>query len=206
MTQLATDEHLPPPGFSGAAEVEVRQLNDTDWVTLSRLDYRAADMAFTVPSGQHTDFASVPRVFVWFLPRYGRYTKAAILHDYLCRVPVANGTLPRSEADRIFRQSMRELEVAFLRRWIMWAAVRLGALANARGRQGWLWACWQVFPIMLVALPVVGPPAVVIVAALLVFYLVETIARAVLAVANLVRRARGRAQKPISTPKFSLKL
>jgi hypothetical protein len=101
---------------------------------------------------------------------------------------------------------MRELEVAFLRRWIMWAAVRLGALGNARGRQGWLLACWQVFPIMLVALPVVAPPAVVIVAALLVFYVVETIARMVLAVANLVRRTRGRDQKPVSTPKFSLKL
>jgi hypothetical protein len=206
MTQLAVDEHLPVTGFSGTAEVEVRQLNDTEWVTLSRLDYSTGGMRFTVPRGQHTDFASVPRVFVWFLPRYGRYTKAAILHDYLCRVPVANGTLPRSAADRIFLQSMRELEVAFLRRWIMWAAVRLGALANARGRQGWLRACWQVFPILFVALPVVAPPAVVIVTALLVFYLVETIARAALAVGNLVRRTRGRAQKPVSTPKFSLKL
>lgn len=196
---------MPKIGFADS-EVEVRQLNDTDWTTLSQLEYRTGDRTFTVPCGQDTDFASVPRVFVWFLPRYGRYTKAAILHDYLCRVPVRHGILPRSEADRIFRHSMHELGVAFLRRWIMWAAVRLGALTTARGRQGWLWASWQVIPIALVALPVVGPPAVVIVAALPVFYLIEMIVRVVLAVVNFVRKRQGKAPKSVNEPRFSLRL
>jgi hypothetical protein len=96
--------------------------------------------------------------------------------------------------------------VAFLRRWIMWAAVRLGALTTARGRPGWWHACWQVFPIALVALPVVGPPAVVIVAALLLFYLIETITRVILAVVNLVRRMRGEDPKPVNKPSLLLKL
>jgi Protein of unknown function (DUF1353) len=56
-----------------------------------------------------TDFASVPRVFVWFLPRYGRYTKAAILHDYLWREAVPAGKLRLAEADVIFRHAMHEL-------------------------------------------------------------------------------------------------
>lgn len=32
-----------------------------------------------------TDLASVPRVMTWLFPRYGQYTKAAVLHDYLCQ-------------------------------------------------------------------------------------------------------------------------
>jgi hypothetical protein len=32
-----------------------------------------------------TDLASVPRLLTWLVPRYGTYTKAAVLHDYLCQ-------------------------------------------------------------------------------------------------------------------------
>ncbi|HEY5988130.1 MAG TPA: DUF1353 domain-containing protein [Streptosporangiaceae bacterium] len=79
---------------------------------------------FCVPVGERTDFASVPRVFVCFLPRYGRYTKAAILHDYLWSVKISVGDISRLNAGGIFRQAMRDLGVPFLRRWIMRAAVR----------------------------------------------------------------------------------
>lgn len=32
-----------------------------------------------------TDLASAPRILTWLLPGYGKYTKAAVLHDYLCQ-------------------------------------------------------------------------------------------------------------------------
>jgi len=32
-----------------------------------------------------TDLASVPRSLTWLFPRYGKYTKAAVLHDFLCQ-------------------------------------------------------------------------------------------------------------------------
>ena len=32
-----------------------------------------------------TDLASVPRFLSWLFPRYGKYTKAAVIHDYLCQ-------------------------------------------------------------------------------------------------------------------------
>jgi hypothetical protein len=92
---------------------------------MKEITYHARNRDFVVQVGKRTDFASVPRMFVWLLPRYGRYTKAAILHDHLWGEEVPR-TITRLEADGIFRQAMRELKVPFLRRWLIWAAVRWG--------------------------------------------------------------------------------
>lgn len=76
-----------------------------------------------VPKGFVTDFASVPR-FLWsIIPPIGRYTKAAVLHDYLYVNPklVKN----KKEADKIFLQAMRVLGVKKTRRYTMYYMVRL---------------------------------------------------------------------------------
>ena len=39
-----------------------------------------------VPAGYRTDFASVPRFFWRIFPPFGRYSRAAVVHDYLCDV------------------------------------------------------------------------------------------------------------------------
>lgn len=104
------------------SDVVVRELDALRWRLVEPLVYTGAKESFTVPAGFETDFASVPTAFGWLLPRAGRYTKAAILHDYLCRESAA-GRFDRDDADGIFRRTMRELDVPFLRRWIMWAAV-----------------------------------------------------------------------------------
>jgi Protein of unknown function (DUF1353) len=49
-----------------------------------------------------------------------------------CSVAVPAGRISRIDADGIFRQSMRELGVPFLRRWIMWAAGRIRSVADVR--------------------------------------------------------------------------
>jgi hypothetical protein len=49
--------------------------------------------------------------------------------------------------------------VPFLRRWMMWGAVRIGALVKPGGRKRWLRDSWRVIPLLLLALPIVGPPA-----------------------------------------------
>ena len=159
--------------FTPESEVRVKELEESDWELLRILEYKGNRDHFEVPEGMTTDFASVPRVFVWFLPRYGRYTKAAILHDYLWREAVPAGELTLAEADGIFRRAMWELGVPFLRRWMMWGAVRIGALVKPGGRKGWLRDSWRVLPLLLLALPIVGPPALVILVALALFYLVE---------------------------------
>jgi hypothetical protein len=82
---------------------------------------------FTVRAGFTTDLASVPRWLTWVAPRYGIYTRAAVLHDSLCAL-ARRGEFSRIDADGIFRRVLRELGVGLPRRWMMWAAVRTGSL------------------------------------------------------------------------------
>src|SRR5215510_2807707 len=152
-------------GFPESEFVDVRAVDDRRWDVLAAIDYQAKRDRYTVPRGERTDFASVPRPFVWFIPAYGRYTKAAILHDHLCRL-AREGTFNRRDADGVFRQAMRTLGVPFLRRWIMWAAVRWGALGTVEGRRDWIEDAWLVLPITLVVLPLVAPSALLIIATL----------------------------------------
>jgi len=187
-------------GFSPGSTVDVRQVDDQDWMTLRALTYQAKAEEFEVPVHERTDFASVPRVFVWFIPRYGRYTKSAILHDYLCSIAVPAGRISRIDADGIFRQSMRELGVPFLRRWIMWAAVRWGALTNPAGRVDWWKEAWRVATVTVVALPIVAPAAAVIVITLPVFYLIELLAWIPLKASRSVRKGHRRPAKKVNKP------
>jgi hypothetical protein len=105
-------------------DVTVSQTDPIHWKLIQPVVYVGKEQTFTVPAGFITDFASVPRIFYWLVPTYGAYTKAAILHDFLCEHPQVTS---RDDADGIFRRTMRELGVPFLRRWMMWAAVRAGA-------------------------------------------------------------------------------
>jgi hypothetical protein len=108
----------------------VRQSGDRDWVVEEEIVYRGRTQTFVVEVGFRTDFASVPRIFTWLIPTYGRYTRPAILHDKLCKL-ARNGDLSRVDADGLFRRSMRELGVAFLRRWLLWAGVRAQSVKDA---------------------------------------------------------------------------
>ena len=195
-----------PRGFPPGSTVDVRQVDDQDWETLRVLTYHATKEDFEVPVHDRTDFASVPRVFVWFIPRYGRYTKAAILHDYLCSVAVPASRISRIDADGIFRQAMRELGVPFLRRWIMWAAVRLGALTTPAGRKKWWTEAWRVALVAGVALPIVAPAAAVIVITLPVFYLVELLVWIPLRVAYGIQEKRRSPAKKVNRPALRWKL
>jgi Protein of unknown function (DUF1353) len=159
-------------------KVVVEELDDERWQLVDPVTYEGNTETFVVPAGFETDFASVPRVFVWLLPRYGKYTKAAILHDWLC-ARVRAGTFDRADADGLFRRSMRELGVPFVRRWLMWAAVRWGAGPRSLVSPG----LGQLLLVLLVTVPsvvVFAAPVVVIVAAMVLFWLVELLAFVVL--------------------------
>jgi hypothetical protein len=193
--------------FPDDTEVVVKQLDDAFWEVRKALEYQGKVERFTVPMETKTDFASVPRPFVWFLPRYGSYTKAAILHDYLWSEHAAKGKMDWVDADGLFRRAMRELEVPFLRRWIMWAAVRWAALLKERGRKRWLGEAWRVVLFSLVALPFVAVPGVLIVIALTSFNLLELLFWIPLRLGGAVRtevlkRAPG---KQVNLPKVEWK-
>ena len=120
--------------------VAVTPCTDERWEVLEDFTYMGQRDAFTVPKGFTTDFASVPRPFTWLLPRYGKWTHAAVLHDWLweeCRRQRSGGTcgtpLSFYDADGIFVRAMRELGVPFMRRWTMWAAVRWAAVVHDPG-------------------------------------------------------------------------
>lgn len=147
--------------------IVVQELSPGMWQLVEPLVYQGNSQQFVVPKGFETDFASVPKLFTWLVPPYGLYTKAAVLHDFLLHdKPVSD-----SDADGIFRRAMRELGVSFLRRWIMWAAVRLHSkLSQASWR--------EVALVIIIGIPTVLYliiPFVVVLIALVIFYVFEYI-------------------------------
>jgi hypothetical protein len=79
-----------------------------------------------VPIGYKTDLTSVPRILWWLFPPHGKYSKAAIVHDYLYTEAI--GT--KKEADKIFYEAMGVLGVAKWKRVLMYLAVRIGGKGN----------------------------------------------------------------------------
>lgn len=146
-------------------DVAVKQIDAETFELLEPLEYQGDNETFTVPAGFKTDFASVPRIFTWLIPRYGAYTKSAILHDFLGN----SGLISHADNDGIFRRTMRELGVSFLRRWMMWAAVRAWTrLSGAKPTEILIW--------LLVTLPSVVflfIPAGILIVWLNAFYLIE---------------------------------
>ena len=152
----------------------VRRTSDLLWEVVEPLVYRGRRDTFVVPAGFPTDFASVPRVVVWLIPRFGRYTLAAVLHDWLVTDGIAGGGVSSRDADGLFRRVMAEQQVPPVRRWVMWTGVRWGALANPLRRPGWVLDAPRVLALSVLATPVVVPPALTIAAALAVYTAVES--------------------------------
>jgi len=74
-----------------------------------------------VPKGFETDFASVPQ-FLWFwLPYWGKYGKAAVLHDYVYQTHLTE----RSIADSIFYEAMLVGGTTHWKAKLMYYGVRL---------------------------------------------------------------------------------
>jgi hypothetical protein len=157
-------------------ELTVRRVGAQTWAVVDPLVYRGKRDRFVVPAGFGTDFATVPRPVLWLVPRFGAYTLAAILHDWLCTEGIRAGAVTSREADGLFRRVMRESGVPVLRRWLMWCGVRWGALASPLRRPGWPASAPGVLAISVLAAPLVVPPAVVIVPGLLVFAVAEAVA------------------------------
>jgi hypothetical protein len=105
--------------------------NGRDWKLVDPFEYHVgslgSDEVIRVPAGFVTDFASVPRFFWRLIPPWGRYGKAAVVHDYC----YAERLYSRRRCDRIFLEAMGVLSVPRWRRIPMYLAVR------AFGWRGW---------------------------------------------------------------------
>ncbi|SEE00843.1 DUF1353 domain-containing protein [Ruania alba] len=125
------------PASDGPSRLEVRSIDGRQFSLLRPIGYRSDDYPepFQVPgdlTSFRTDFASVPWMFTWLVPRSGRYTPAAVLHDALV-VPgdYLGPPVDRVEADRIFRAALRDTGTPVVRSWLMWAAVSIATKWNA---------------------------------------------------------------------------
>jgi hypothetical protein len=158
-------------------DLVAKQVADFHWELVQPLEYRGNSELFVVPIGSSTDYASVPKIFQWLIPRSGRYTRAAVLHDYLW----SSGKCSLADADGIFRKAMAELGVPFLRRWTMWAAVRIASLAKS-GLQDGPKDIPRVLLLLLIPGGVVIPGGLVVLVFLLGFWIVELIVAGVVGV------------------------
>ena len=108
------------------------------WVLKEPLEYIQPEtkQKFVVPRGFVTDLASIPRPFWIAFPPCGRYTPAAVVHDYLYWFQPA--ACDRSCADTLLLVAMEEAGVDVLSRNAIYAGVRAGGQIswdrNARDR------------------------------------------------------------------------
>ena len=88
-----------------------------------------------------TDLASIPGFAAWLVPKDGRHTPAAIVHDAMILGPrdskeyqgfPDDSTVSAADADEIFRAGLHYLGVPLVRRWLMWGAVSIHTLAVGR--------------------------------------------------------------------------
>lgn len=118
--------------------------NDEYFVLNEEFMYYTDDKArhIVVPKGFKTDFASVPRICWSVFPPYGRYAKAAVVHDFLCEVNhLQNGRetynakellqvdydVSRAYADKVFLEAMKVLGVNVFTRHLLYLGVRVYA-------------------------------------------------------------------------------
>ena len=103
--------------------LDVNFVDGEYWKLCFPLSYNVDDVndIITVPKGFITDFASVPPVCNWFIPKSGEYDPAAVIHDWL----YFKKERPRSECDGIFCEAMKVLGVNILKAQIMYLSLRV---------------------------------------------------------------------------------
>jgi hypothetical protein len=115
-----------------SGDCELFRLHRTVTYTTTRAD--GSVLTYTVPPTTDPDFVtdltSVPQLLTWLVPKSGKHLPAALVHDGL----VDETSIDRFEADRLFRDGMGDLDVGFIRRWIMWTAVTLETVRRRGGR------------------------------------------------------------------------
>lgn len=80
-----------------------------------------------------SDGASVPRIFWNLLSPFGKYFKAALIHDWLYS---ENNTIyTRKESDLIFKEAMFNSGIGWVKRGTIYNAVRLGGWRSFKGKK-----------------------------------------------------------------------
>lgn len=112
--------------FLTKLDVMLKDSGEKIWILKSPLVYES-DIAgkINVPTLFETDFASVPRVPVFYSLFGDRAHREAVLHDFLYRID-AIPQVERSTADSVFLEAMKVRGKGFFTRYAMYLGVRLG--------------------------------------------------------------------------------
>jgi len=151
----------------------VLELDHDGWVVKEHFELPGAP---AVVPGDTTDLASIPAPLLWLTGRETSWTPAAVTHDQLWRLFCPSGLWTYREADQWLREELKRCDVAFLRRWFIWAGVRLGALSHRGHRLDVVRDLPRILPVALVAGPIVAPTTVFAVAGKYVFWAVSMVA------------------------------
>jgi hypothetical protein len=114
------------PRFLTELDAGLKVNSDTVWLIDKPLIYESGIVGLIeVPAGFETDFASVPRVPLFYTLFGDRAHREAVLHDYLFR----KDSSPQAsfmEANRIFLEAMEERGKSFFVRYGMFMGVCMG--------------------------------------------------------------------------------
>jgi len=130
--------------FTGELTITHLSGNDTQcwrlWRLAEPLTYevgsRGSGRLILVSKGFTTDGTSIPQ-FLWsILPVWANWSRAGVIHDYLCYRIAVNNPHPeaptRDEADRIFLEALLDLNVGRVQRYALYCGVRIGTWLNVR--------------------------------------------------------------------------
>ena len=103
----------------------VKHIDGRMWELVEPFEYHSAKYGVIKAQPPFKfDFASIPK-WCWSIigSPTGRYGPAALIHDWLC----AKKIYPRKKTDRIFLEAMKDCKVAYLKRILMYLAVRVSS-------------------------------------------------------------------------------
>nr|DAT06676.1 MAG TPA: Protein of unknown function (DUF1353) [Caudoviricetes sp.] len=101
----------------------LKPLSNGKAILLEEYIYEINGYLIRVPKSFITDGASVPKSLQWLYNPFGKYIKAAVIHDYLYST-YNNTGINRTLADKIFNFVMKETNVDVRTRRKFYAAVR----------------------------------------------------------------------------------
>lgn len=111
-------------------DIILKAYDDLKWRTVNPITFNIGLKKITIPAGFETDLASVPKVLWSFCPPFGKYTSAAILHDFMYSKYCVDPIISREVADNIFLEVMEEHGISGKVRKAMYAAVRAAGVSH----------------------------------------------------------------------------
>ncbi len=107
-------------------KLNLKYFDYNKWQLVENYGYMILEYTIIVPAGFITDLASTPKILWNIFEPFGKgYLKASVIHDYLYSKDCVYEFMDRKIADKIFLEIMKENGVNFIKRQVMYRAVRL---------------------------------------------------------------------------------